>query len=360
MHVPHLKGPAAEELLGHLYPGSSVANPIDMLATGNAEQLGKAIDYCEYSFSEIDGIVVIFGTPGLAPVFDVYQVLHEKILSCSKPIYPVLPSVTTAREEVLDFLSKGHLNFQDEVILGDALTRMYQSPLPMEEMAVPDRSMMRDVAAVIREAQDGFLAPDAVGKVLDAGGIPRIREGMAAGQEEVITLARELGYPLVMKVVGPVHKSDVGGVELGIESEVGLLDHFQRMVGIDGAEGVLLQPMAEGMELFAGAKYEPGFGHLVLCGMGGIFVEAMKDVAHGLAPFSEEEALRMIRSLKGHRIMEGSRGQEGIDTSAFAALLSKLSLLLSAFPEIAEMDLNPILGKGKHLVAVDARIRIQK
>jgi acetyltransferase len=94
--------------------------------------------------------------------------------------------------------------------------------------------------------------------------------------------------------------------------------------------------------------------------MGGIFVEAMKDVAHGLAPLSEKEALLMIRGLRGHQVMEGTRGQEGIDTSVFAAFLSKLSLLLAAFPEIAEMDLNPILGRGKHLVAVDARIRIQK
>ena len=108
---PTWKGRRVDQLLTHLYPGSSASNPIDMLATGNAEQLGICIDFCEHHFEEIDGIVVIFGTPGLAPVFDVYEVLHQKMSSCSKPIYPVLPSVTTAPEEVEEFLSHGTHQF---------------------------------------------------------------------------------------------------------------------------------------------------------------------------------------------------------------------------------------------------------
>lgn len=105
MDVPLLQGKEVDELLSHLFPGSSASNPIDMLATGNAEQLGISIDFCENSFTDIDGIVVIFGTPGLTPVFDVYNVLDQKMKSCTKPIFPVLPSLTTAQEEVKDFLS---------------------------------------------------------------------------------------------------------------------------------------------------------------------------------------------------------------------------------------------------------------
>ncbi len=137
MDVPHLEGKEAERLLTHLYPGSSAANPIDLLATGNAEQVGISIDFCEKSFPQIDGIVVIFGTPGLAPVFDVYQVLHEKMQSCSKPIYPVLPSVTTAREEVEEFLSRGHINFPDEVVLGQALTRIHNTAASGGKQDIP-------------------------------------------------------------------------------------------------------------------------------------------------------------------------------------------------------------------------------
>jgi acyl-CoA synthetase (NDP forming) len=360
MDVPHLEGPKADELLTHLFPGSSVANPIDLLATGNAEQVGTCIDYCQEHFPEIDGIVLIFGTPGLTPVFDVYQVLHEKILSCSKPIYPVLPSVTTAREEVQEFLSLGHASFADEVLLGEALTRIRNVKAPVWNIACPEGIDVRAVRKVIDEADDGYLDPDSVGEILDAARIPRVKEGVVTHEAALLKLAAETGYPLVMKVVGPIHKSDVGGVALGIGNETDMKEQFRRMMQIDQAVGVLLQPMLEGIELFVGAKYEPGFGHVVLCGLGGIMVEVLKDVSSGLAPLTMAESHRMIQSLKGSKIMDGVRGQEGISKEAFAGILVRLSNMLEFTREIAEMDLNPILGRGSKLVAVDARIRIQK
>ncbi len=162
-----------------------------------------------------------------------------------------------------------------------------------------------------------------------------------------------------MKVLGPVHKSDVGGVVLGIDNDIDLMEHFQRMLKIKGATGVLLQPMLEGIELFVGAKYEAGYGHLILCGLGGIYVEAMQDTASGLAPLSRAEAGRMIRSLKGFRILEGMRGQPGISLTAFEDILVKLSALLADMDQIAEMDLNPLMGRGDQLYVVDSRIRIE-
>lgn len=360
LDVPHLSGPRAEELLSHLFPGSSAANPIDLLATGNAEQVGTAIDYCENFFPEIDGIVVIFGTPGLAPVFDVYKVLHEKILSCSKPIYPVLPSVTTAKEEVEEFLSLGHANFPDEVLLGEALTRIHQNEYPAWNPACLEGIDIQMVRKVIDEADEGYLDPVSVGKILDAAGIPRAKEGIVRDEAALIKFAAEIGYPLVMKVVGPVHKSDVGGVALGITQDSELKDHFLRMMQIKEASGVLLQAMHEGIELFVGAKYEPAFGHVVLCGLGGIMVEVLQDVASGLAPLTMKESHRMMGRLKGAKILDGVRGQAGVNKEAFAGILVRLSNLLEFTEEIAELDLNPILGRGSDMVAVDARIRIHK
>lgn len=121
LEIPHIEGDAAEELLTKLYPGSSAANPIDFLATGTAEQLGDIIDYCDTRFDNIDAMVVIFGTPGLFKIHDVYNVLDEKMKTCKKPIYPVLPSTLTAEDEVREFLAKGRINFPDEVTLGNAL-----------------------------------------------------------------------------------------------------------------------------------------------------------------------------------------------------------------------------------------------
>ncbi|MEN8202040.1 MAG: acetate--CoA ligase family protein [Bacteroidota bacterium] len=360
MDVPCLEGPETEALLTHLYPGSSASNPIDMLATGNAEQLGICIEYCDTRFREIDGIVVIFGTPGLAPVYDVYEVLHQKMLTCSKPIFPVLPSVTTADKEVEEFLSHGWINFPDEVILGEALTRVYNAPLPSETAPSMEGIDLSKVRELIDRAEDGYLAPGIVQQVLDAAGIPRAPEGVATDQDSLAGLVSDIGFPLVMKVVGPIHKSDVGGVVLGIENEEDLNTHFQEMLKIEGATGVLLQPMLDGIELFAGAKYEPAFGHVVLCGVGGIYVEVMQDLASGLAPLSIREAERMIRSLKGYKMLEGIRGQQGINIQSYAEILVRLSTVLRYATEIAELDLNPIMGKGDQLAVVDARVRVQK
>jgi acetyltransferase len=360
MSVPRLEGKEVEALLTRLFPGSSATNPIDILATGNAEQVGISIDYCERSFPEIDAIVVIFGSPGLAPVFDVYEVLHNRMESCSKPIFPVLPSVTTASEEVKEFLSRGHVNFPDEVFLGEALTRIHNTSPPVEIRPFLEGIDIGAVREVIDHAPDGYLSPEMTGKILDAGNIPRVREGVARDEESLLAFAGETGYPLAMKVVGPVHKSDVGGVVLGIADEKELVDRFRGMKKIEGYTGVLLQPMFDGLELFAGAKYEPGFGHVVLCGLGGVQVEVMKDFSYGLAPLSVAEACRMIRSLKGYPILEGFRGEKGIDTESFAGIIVRLSTVLRYSTEIAELDLNPIMGRGKHLAVVDARIRINK
>jgi acetyltransferase len=359
MDVPRLEGPKVEELLSHLYPGSSASNPIDMLATGNAEQLGICIDYCENHFSEIDGIVVIFGTPGLAPVFDVYELLFQKMQECSKPIYPVLPSLTTAAEEVKAFLARGTINFPDEVQLGEALTRVYGTEAPVEEVPVPEGMDLETIAAVIAESEDAYLGPEKIQAILDAAGIPRVSEMLAHDEVSLDNSANLTGFPLVMKVVGPVHKSDVGGVALGIDNEIDLMEQFRRMMRIEGATGVLLQPMLEGIEIFVGAKYEPGFGHIVLCGLGGIYVEVLQDLASGLAPLSRLEAARMIRSLKAYKILEGTRGQSGINTGALEEILVRLSFVLNQNRQIAELDLNPLMGRGDQLLVVDSRIRIQ-
>jgi len=360
MDVPRLEGPKVDELLEHLYPGSSASNPIDMLATGNAEQLGKCIDYCEHSFKEIDGIVVIFGTPGLAPVFDVYELLFQKMQECSKPIYPVLPSLTTAAKEVEAFLAYGTINFPDEVQLGTALTLVHKTDLPTEDTSGPADIDLSAIGNLIKQSEEGYLSPDVNQLILDAAGISRVSERIASDEASLDRLAHQTGFPLVMKVVGPIHKSDVGGVALGIDNDIDLMEHFQRMLKIDGATGVLLQPMLEGLELFVGAKYEPGFGHIILCGLGGIYVEVMKDMASGLVPLSHDEASRMIRSLKGFKMLDGMRGQAGINIEAFEEILVRLSIVLSRNESIAELDLNPLMGRGDQLHVVDSRIRIER
>ena len=361
LKVPKLEGPVTEELKSQLFAGASVSNPIDILATGTPEQLGVAIDYCDQKFPEIDAIFVIFGTPGLVQLYTAYDVLHQKILECQKPIFPILPSVHTAGPEVAEFLKKGHVNFSDEVTLATTLTRVISTPPPAApeiELFGVDVPRIRNIIGGIEE--DGYVSPEIVHQLLESAGIPMVPEMVSNDKEKLTVFAQKVGYPVVAKVVGPIHKSDVGGVTLNIRTPEHLALEFDRMMKIEGAVGVMVQKMIKGTELFIGAKYEERFGHVVLCGLGGIFVEVLRDVSSGLAPLSYPEAYSMIHSLRAYKILQGTRGQAGINQQRYAEIIVRLSTLLRFATEIKEMDINPLLADEKNVIAVDARIRVQR
>ena len=207
--------------------------------------------------------------------------------------------------------------------------------------------------------KDGYVPPQTVRDILSCAGIPLVPEMVSTSKEALMAFANEVGYPVVAKVVGPVHKSDVGGVALNIRTEKHLALEFDRMMGIQDATGVMVQKMLKGTELFIGAKYEERFGHVVLCGLGGIFVEVLKDVSSGLAPLTYGEAYSMIHSLRGYKIIKGTRGQQGINEQKYAEIIVRLSTLLRFATEIKEIDINPLLADENGVVAVDARILIE-
>ena len=361
LNVPKLEGPLAEELKEKLFPGSAVANPIDFLATGTPEQLGIVIDYCENKFEEIDAIAVIYGTPGLTRLFEAYDVLDQKIKECKKPIFPILPSLHTAGPEVEAFLKRGHVNFSDEVTLATALSQVMRTPQPAPpEVQLYGIDIPRLNKIIFDIHSNGYVQPQIVREILECAGIPLVPELVSTSKDELITFAQKVGFPVVAKVVGPVHKSDVGGVALNIRTAEHLALEYDRMMQIEGATGVMVQKMLKGTELFIGAKYEERFGHVVLCGLGGIFVEVLKDVSSGLAPLSYGEAFSMIHSLRGYKILKGTRGQKGINEQKYAEIIVRLSTLLRFATEIKEMDLNPLLADENGVVAVDARILIEK
>ncbi|MBP3230022.1 MAG: acetate--CoA ligase family protein [Prevotella sp.] len=361
LNVPKIEGPKAVELKEKLFPGSSVANPIDILATGTPEHLGICLDYCNNEFDNIDAIAVIFGTPGLVQLWETYDVLHKKILESKKPIFPVLPCLNTAGPEVEEFLKKGHVNFSDEVTLATALTQVMKTPQPAAseiELFGVDVPKIREIIGGIHE--NGYVSPDIVRQLFNCAGIPMVPEMVSESKEQLIEFANKVGYPVVAKVVGPVHKSDVGGVALNVRSDEHLALEFDRMMQIPDATAIMVQKMISGTEVFIGAKYEQRFGHVVLCGLGGIFVEVLKDVSAGLAPLSYAEAYSMIHSLRGYKIIKGTRGQKGINEQKYAEIIVRLSTLLRFATEIKEMDINPLLATDKEVIAVDARILIEK
>ena len=283
------------------------------------------------------------------------------------------------------------MNFSDEVTLATALTQIMKTPAPAEQNVVINGVDVPKIRRIIDEILRGYegtevreyenrletegnlapssprtlvppqyLEPRIVHDLLAAAGIPTVPEFVSADKDEVCAFAEKCGYPVVAKVVGPVHKSDVGGVALNIRSKEVLAAEFDRMMQIPDATAVMVQKMIRGTELFIGAKYEERFGHVVLCGLGGIFVEVLRDVSSGLAPLSYEEAYSMIRSLRGYKILKGTRGQRGINERRYAEIIVRLSTLLRFATEIKEMDINPLLADADDVIAVDARIRVEK
>ncbi len=231
MNIPHIEGAMADELLTKLFPGSAVGNPIDFLATGTPEQLGTIIDYCDTKFDNIDAMCVIFGTPGLAPIYDAYRVLSEKMKSSKKPIFPILPSTLVAGDEVKEFVEMGNTYFADETVFGNAVGRIIATPEASkdEDTVKIDVEKIREI---ISRCPDGYLDVKLMNELLDAAGINHAVDISSDNVEDIVAFANKTGYPQVMKVVGPVHKSDVGGVSLNVKDEAHVRAEFERLIKI--------------------------------------------------------------------------------------------------------------------------------
>ena len=365
MEVPSLKDhPASPALLEKLFGGSSVGNPIDFLATGTAEQLGYIIDTVENEYNEIDFSVVIFGSPGLFSNKEVYDLLDQKMKTCKKPIFPVLPSIINVKDEIEDFIAKGRINFPEECVLGNAICKVYNTPKPQPEHVELPKIDVARIRKTIDRCKDGYLEIADYNELLDAAGISRKKSVEVSKKEDALAFAKEVGcskeVPLVMKVVGPLHKSDVGGVTLGVKDLDTVAKEFDRLMAIKDTYAVEMYPMLDGTDVYIGAIKDPKFGHQVFFGLGGIFIEVLKDVQSALAPITADEAEEMLKQLKGYKILQGVRGQEGVNLDLYADQVARVSALVQAAPEIAEMDLNPLLGNPRYVTAVDARIRIEK
>ncbi len=354
LKVPELKGLKAEELKKKLYPGASIANPIDFLATGTAEHLNSILTSLEQDFDQIDATAVIFGSPGLFKVYKVYDVLAKHIQQNKKPVYPILPSVINVADEIKYFHQKGYPSFADEVVFGQALTNIMKQTYSTISI---DKKKSGKIKRPIEFPQNNtYLPPELGQKLLTKFGFPLTPEKIFTDKNEALNFAKK-HFPVVLKVVGPLHKTEVNGVRLNIDSEEDFDKHYEDLKQIPGCKGIMVQAQKKGIELFAGIKKEAGFGHLILFGFGGIYIETLKDFKSILAPATKTEIKQKIKQLQLYPLLKGIRGQKGINIEKFVNLIEKLSLLAMAYPEIEELDFNPILAEGDDIFIVDARIK---
>jgi acyl-CoA synthetase (NDP forming) len=203
-------------------------------------------------------------------------------------------------------------------------------------------------------------------QILEEAGIPATSARLATTAEEAVKAAKEFGYPVVLKIVSPdvTHKSDVGGVKLGVESPEAVEAAFKEITEAvkrqqpdARIEGVAVQKMARpGIEVIVGMSKDPQFGPVLMFGLGGVLVEVLRDVSFRIVPLEPRDARQMIREIKGFPVLQGFRGQEPADVEALEKLLLKLSAFVEAHPEIEELDLNPVFAYKDGAIAVDARI----
>jgi acyl-CoA synthetase (NDP forming) len=209
------------------------------------------------------------------------------------------------------------------------------------------------------------LTVDESRRVMELSGIPINKSGLAKTEDEAVNLASRIGYPLVMKMVSPqvIHKTEVGGVEVNINGEDEVRMIYNELIKrtknkIPDAEitGILLEEMIHGTELIIGTTEDPQFGPMIMFGVGGIFVEVYKDVSFRLIPISKGDAQAMLNEIKGKALLTGVRGLPVADTDQLVNILIKVSDMVSTYPEIKEMDINPLIITKNGAIAADARI----
>jgi len=287
--------------------------------------------------------------------WEIYQEILESKKTCPIPILPVFSSITTCAGMLSKVRKSGTIFFHDEVIAGRAVGNLVNRT----RISTPEAQFTYYNKAGIEKAlqgQTGALSPASVEMILRSAGFDLPPQIEVSTEINLVPACRKIGYPVVLKVIGPLHKSDVGGVKVNINDQTEAKNAWKELMEISGAQGVLVQKLVQGVEVILGTTRERDFGHVMMFGLGGIYTEVLKDVRFALAPLSKMEAGQMISGIRSYAILEGARSEKGVSVDILADYLTRLSRLVTDFPMIREMDINPVKGTGHKLYAVDARI----
>ena len=355
-----------------LPPEASVANPVDMIASATAESYARTLA-AVLDDPAVDLAMVINVTPLLSNPIDIIEAVGEVARGRAKPVLAVVmatdefyEAVRTARDLPPVYRFPESAARAMFLLSRYAAWRRRPTDAPIPRFETDDDQ----VAAILDGAPDGYLDPGAVFRVLELYGVPVIRQRLAAGREEALAAAREIGFPVVLKAVAPglVHKSDVGAVRVDLRDEAELARALGEMEGSLAqagfvAEGFLVQEMARGgHEVIFGITTDPRFGPLLMFGLGGKYVEVFQDVRFAVPPLDALEAREVVRGIRGFKLLEGVRGEPGADLDLLAEILLRLSQLVQRHPGIRELDVNPFLaGPDRESArALDARLLHEK
>ena len=342
-------------LLEQLHPGSSAGNPFDILATGTEKELEVVLDYCLKS-SDFNGTIVIFGSPGLFDEKPVFELIAGMQKNAGKPVYTVIPSPINAAEETTFYLEKGGRFFHDESLLARAMGTSYRHN-DIVGLLKDDKAHECVESGRYHSNVAGFLPYNVAFNLVQEAGITVAFPYKVSKQEELTGVLEKLKYPLVMKSAGLLHKSDDGGVALNLTNDNLVMEAFGSLCSKSPENAVWVQQQARGDELYIGIKRE-GVHHVLLIGAGGIYLEILQDFQNVLFPVNESEIRYYLSQLKIWPILKGARGKHGVDIDKLVAMILRLNNLIEMYPEIDEMDINPMMCSSDSIVAVDVRIKI--
>lgn len=346
-----------EKLTSSLFPRASLGNPIDLTVEGKEEHFREAI--ISALESEYDAAIAInVGTPFLDSI-SLARGISQAYEKAKKPVLVSFLAGKTVADGVNFLRERKMPNFltgERAVLVLDALWRREKGE------KIPQKPQINNLKQ--KELPQIILEPQAI-KLLEENGIPVPPHRLARNLEEAKEGANQIGFPLVMKVVSPliIHKSEAGGVILDIKDEESLRASFYKLSNIAGNDfqGVMLYPMLKPLfEALIGLYRDPQFGPLVAFGLGGIYSEILKDISLHLAPVSEEEAGQMIKEIRAFPLLEGARGQKPVHILSLAQLISKTSLFPFIYPQIEEMDMNPVFLFEDRSIVADVRILVRK
>ncbi len=367
-----------KKLAEDLPPAANVHNPVDVLGDALADRYEFALNVV-LDDPNVNSAIVLLTPQAMTQAKETAEAVVKMGKKKGKPVLACFLGASKVQEGV-QVLRRGNIPQYDSPESAVATLRVMvdyvrwrNRPKRIVRLFPVNR---RKVESIIeRHLRQGLLdIGEAEAKdIIEAYGFATPKGSIATTAEQAANIAQQLGYPVVLKIWSPdiLHKSDVGGVKVGLKSEQEVRDAFDLMMYRIPKKkpdanilGVLVQEMvrASGKEVIIGMHRDPHFGPLMMFGMGGIMVEVLKDVAFYLAPLTAEEAKQMLVNTKTYHILKGVRGQEGVDIDAIAEGLQRVSQLVTEFPEIKEMDINPYVvgAPGTTSIAVDARISLEK
>ncbi|HEY64176.1 MAG TPA: acetate--CoA ligase [Caldilineae bacterium] len=362
-----------QKLSEHLPAAASVLNPIDVLGDALADRYELAVEAAAND-PNVGAVIVILTPQFMTEIEKTAEAVVRVSQRSDKPILGCFMGEANVGPGI-EILNKGGVpNYQVPERAAAALAAMwsYRQWLEQPEDEVPrfeaDRESVRRIFEKVRSSGRVTMSETEARGILQAYGIPMPRSELARSAEEAVEAAERIGYPVVMKIASPdiLHKTDIGGVKLNLLSASDVRDAFDLIMYratryMPNAEiwGCLVQQqVAGGREVILGMSRDPQFGPLLLFGLGGVYVEALKDVTFRVAPIGRRAALEMMQEIRAYTLLRGVRGEKPADLEAVADIMLRLSQLVSDFPEIVELDVNPlkVFDQGRGALALDIRL----